>query len=177
MGIPVRSLALSVATCFRHQLVGFEPYPGFIPLHGLMASRYRGDDAVPQSLWGLGIAPSVGHQVVKESPPCPSSPRRYTEFRGNGSHSQQITLWYWGCSASSPSFPRTIRFVARRRLATGLPLVVDRSSVSRVARPSNRTLLILLMRYSPPFAPPRPPGRPPPRYAPPDSRRRARVVP
>src|SRR5215207_10781131 len=151
MGIPVRSLALSVATCFRHQLVGFEPYPGFIPLHGLMASRYRGDDAVPQSLWGLGIAPSVGHQVVKESPPCPSSPRRYTEFRGNGSHSQQITVWYWVDSVSSPSLLRVARLVARRMFDTAVPFVVERSSVSRVARPSNITLLMPLMDNSPPI--------------------------
>ena len=45
-GIAMRSLALSEVTCYRPRPVGLGLRPDSTPLHGLMASRYRGGGAV-----------------------------------------------------------------------------------------------------------------------------------
>src|SRR5712692_2448769 len=68
-GSAVRSLALSVVACYRHGPVGVGREPDFSPLHGLMASRYRGGNAVPRLPRGPGITPGIGPQVVWESAP------------------------------------------------------------------------------------------------------------
>jgi hypothetical protein len=41
-----------------------ELFPHFLPLLELMTSRYRGENAVPFSLKGVGIPPTVGLSVV-----------------------------------------------------------------------------------------------------------------
>jgi hypothetical protein len=41
-----------------------------------MASRYSEGNAVPQSLWGAGIAPAIGQQVVEKFTSSLSIPGR-----------------------------------------------------------------------------------------------------
>jgi len=50
--------------------------PRFLPLLGLMTSRYRGENAVPLSPRGVGIAPTIELSVVIETDvPLLSFPR------------------------------------------------------------------------------------------------------
>jgi len=52
-----------MTACWRMLRVEVPVWPRFFPLQGLMTSRYPGEDAVPPSPGGSGIAPDVGQQV------------------------------------------------------------------------------------------------------------------
>ena len=64
-GSDVPLLALLIATCSQRRPVRFRVYLVLSPLHGLMASLYRGGYAVHCLPQRLGIAPNIEHQVVK----------------------------------------------------------------------------------------------------------------
>ena len=52
------ALALSVVACYRCRPVGLGLNPDSAPLHGLMASRYRGGGAVPRHHGGRESHPT-----------------------------------------------------------------------------------------------------------------------
>ena len=81
------SLALAIATCLRFSPIEFEVVPRFLPLLGLMTSRDRGENAVPLSLRGVGIVPTIGLSVVIGTDvPLLSFPRFHGFGQTNRSH-------------------------------------------------------------------------------------------
>jgi hypothetical protein len=75
-GVRVCSLALSIVACYRCRPVGLGLNPDSAPLHGLMASRYRGGGAVPRHHGGRESHPTSVSKLSRSHllagpPTCP----------------------------------------------------------------------------------------------------------
>src|SRR5947208_5206165 len=81
------SLTLAIATCLRFYPIEFGAVPRFLPLLSLMTSRDRGENAVPPSLKGMGISPTIELSVVIGTDvPLLSSSRFHGFGQTNRSH-------------------------------------------------------------------------------------------
>jgi len=61
----MRSLSLSIVACYRCRPVGLGLNPDSAPLHGLMASRYRGGGAVPRHHGGRESHPTAVNKLSR----------------------------------------------------------------------------------------------------------------